>query len=94
VFAVDAPRLKLQFLRQKRARFFVGECLVCTTENIFEVKGDVAWLEGTHIEEVGPKKVMIATVEAVPELDIAFRFCQVASVNEGVAVVCERLVVL
>jgi hypothetical protein len=72
----------------------MDECLVCTTENIFEVKGDVVWLEGTQMEETGPKKVTIARVKTVPELDITFGFCQVLRVGEGVGVVYKHFVIL
>jgi hypothetical protein len=63
-------------------------------ENVLASEWDVSWLKWAQIEETGSKNVTIARVKTVPELDIAFGFCQVARVDKEVAVVCERLVVL
>jgi hypothetical protein len=61
--------------------------------NVSQVEGDIGWLEGMHIEEAGPKDVVIVTVKAIPKLDVAF-FCQVARANEGICVIYQRLVIL
>ena len=74
---------------------FLGrKCSARTMKNDFKVEGEVPWLEGTNIEEAGPKIVTITRVKTVPELDIAFGLCEVSRVNEGVGVIYERLVVL
>ena len=65
-----------------------------TIENVFGVEWDIAWLERVQVEETWPKTVAIVRVKTIPELDIAFGFCQVARVNEGVSVIHKCLVVL
>jgi hypothetical protein len=51
-------------------------------------------LKRAQIEETRPKEVAIARMKTIPEFDIAFFICHVASVDKEVAVVCEHLVVL
>jgi hypothetical protein len=77
-----------------RAGFFVRKCLACALVNIFELEWGVVRLEGVCGEETGPKNITIARMKAIPELDVAFIFCQVERENEGVGVVYKRIVVL
>jgi hypothetical protein len=78
----------------EREAFVVGKRSACAIENTFEMEGNVVRLEGVHCEETWPNDVAIVRVKAVPKLDVAILFCQVAGVNEGVAIVLKRPVVL
>jgi hypothetical protein len=90
----NAPTLVFLISCPKRKAFFVGKRSARAIENVFEIEGDVMRVEGVHCEETWPKDVAIVRVKAVPKLDVAILFCQVAGVGEGVTVVLKRPVVL
>jgi hypothetical protein len=78
----------------EREAFAVGKCSARAIEKTFEMEGNVVRLEGVQGKETWPKGIAIVTVKTIPKLDVTILFCQVAGVNEGVAIVLKRPVVL
>jgi len=54
---------------------------MCATENVFEVEGDFAQLEGVLAKKMGLKDFTILRVESVPKCGVAFFFRQMACVH-------------
>jgi hypothetical protein len=90
----NALRLEFLLLWPEREVFVIGKRSACAIKNMFKMEGNVVWLEGVHCEETWPNDVAIVRVKAVPKLNVVILFCQVAGVNEGVAIVLKRPVVL
>jgi len=81
LFASGAWGLELTLQRPRREGIAICKCSARATENVFEVEGDIAWLEGVLAEKTGLKDFAIPRVESVPKRRIALFFRQVACVH-------------
>ncbi len=81
LLASYARGLELILWRPRREGYTIRKCSARATENVFEVEGDFARLEGVLAEKTGLKDFAILRVESIPKHGVAFFFRQVASVH-------------
>jgi len=66
--------LELLLLWPRQKGIVVRKQCACATENVFEVKGDIAWLEGILGEETWQELATILGVKTAPKRSVVFFF--------------------